>query len=329
MAIFEAEVAREAAASFVDAAHDRVHGSVAGSASSRPSGLRLGNGPGPRRVCWFPAQELGDVGGQRCTAAGFEDNDRSVVGGDVQLVDGPPHARRTSTWPVETPRQSAAEAFGGHVHLVPGGLKALTASQQESRPEGRSCPCLRFVPVMGETWSWCSPTAAFGGQTRLVERTTEVGGRLDTAAQRSKKGAATLRNLNWRRDVHWNQVCAELDLAGLTLHDLRRLARLAGADLKYNQKAMGHSSITVTAEIYAHLFDSELDQVSDALDSLTEGVGDPVYVQMRPRGRILDRIGPRDRGRKPSLTCGDAVEPPIGIEPMTYSLRVNRSSRLS
>lgn len=38
---------------------------------------------------------------------------------------------------------------------------------------------------------------------------------------------------------------------------------------------MGHSSITVTAEIYTHLFDSELDQVSDALDSLTEGVGDP------------------------------------------------------
>jgi len=25
---------------------------------------------------------------------------------------------------------------------------------------------------------------------------------------------------------------------------------------------------------------------------------------------------------KPPLTCGDAVEPPIGIEPMTYSLRV-------
>src|ERR1019366_8277413 len=41
-----------------------------------------------------------------------------------------------------------------------------------------------------------------------------------------------------------------------------------------------------------------------------------------PRGPILGRIGPRDRGRKPLLTCGDAVEPPIGIEPMTYSLRV-------
>jgi integrase len=151
----------------------------------------------------------------------------------------------------------------------------------------------------------------------VVERTTEIGGRLDTAAPKSKKARQVaiprtvakvlaariegrppddlvfttphgqpLRNLNWRRDVRWNQVCAELGLDGLTPHDLRRtfgsLARLAGADLKYIQKAMGHSSITVTAEIYAHLFDSELDQVSDALDALTEGAAESVYAQNTP-----------------------------------------------
>ena len=151
----------------------------------------------------------------------------------------------------------------------------------------------------------------------VVERTTEIGGRLDTAAPKSKRARQVaiprtvarvlearvedrppnnlvfttprgqpLRNLNWRRDVRWNQVCADLGLDGLTPHDLRRtfgsLARLAGADLKYIQKAMGHSSITVTAEIYAQLFDSELDQVSDALDALTEGVADPVYDQNTP-----------------------------------------------
>jgi len=76
--------------------------------------------------------------------------------------------------------------------------------------------------------------------------------------------ANPFRNLNWRRDVPWDQVCVELGLDGLTPHDLRRtfgsLASLAEPDLKYIQKAMGHSSITVTAEIYARLFDSELDQ---------------------------------------------------------------------
>ena len=70
--------------------------------------------------------------------------------------------------------------------------------------------------------------------------------------------------------------------------DLRRtfgsLARRAGADLKYIQKAMGHSSITVTAEIYAQLFDSELDQVSDALDALTEGAESAMYAQNAPTG---------------------------------------------
>ena len=55
-----------------------------------------------------------------------------------------------------------------------------------------------------------------------------------------------------------------------------------------------------------------------------------MYVENTSTGPILDRIGPRDRGRKPSLTCGDAVEPPIGIEPMTYSLPVMaRPSRAS
>ncbi len=56
-------------------------------------------------------------------------------------------------------------------------------------------------------------------------------------------------------------------------YDLRRtfgsLARSAGADLRYIQKAMGHESVTTTARIYAHLYDTELDQVSDALDRPT------------------------------------------------------------
>ena len=40
------------------------------------------------------------------------------------------------------------------------------------------------------------------------------------------------------------------------------------------------------------------------------------------------RKGPLDRSRM-GLTCAEALEPPKGIEPLTYSLRVNRSGRLS
>ena len=62
------------------------------------------------------------------------------------------------------------------------------------------------------------------------------------------------------------------------------MARLAGADLKCILKAMRHSLITVTAEIYAQLFGSEVDQVSDALDALTEGVAESAYAHNTPTG---------------------------------------------
>jgi hypothetical protein len=39
-----------------------------------------------------------------------------------------------------------------------------------------------------------------------------------------------------------------------------------------------------------------------------------------PRGPILVGSGPVIEGVDPPMPCGDAVESPIGIEPMTYSL---------
>jgi integrase len=44
----------------------------------------------------------------------------------------------------------------------------------------------------------------------------------------------------------------------------------AGADLRLLQKTMGHASITVTAHIYADLYDDELDDVASALDALDD-----------------------------------------------------------
>ena len=84
-----------------------------------------------------------------------------------------------------------------------------------------------------------------------------------------------LRNGNWRYRSGWVEATKELGLAGVTPHDLRRtfgsLARAAGADLRFIQRAMGHESITTTARIYAHLYDDELDTVAAALDGLRKG----------------------------------------------------------
>ncbi|BBX76148.1 hypothetical protein MSHI_40540 [Mycobacterium shinjukuense] len=46
------------------------------------------------------------------------------------------------------------------------------------------------------------------------------------------------------------------------------MARASGADLRYVQKTMGHSTPTVTANIYSDLYADELDHVATNLDRL-------------------------------------------------------------
>lgn len=88
-----------------------------------------------------------------------------------------------------------------------------------------------------------------------------------------------LRNVKWRSRSGWVRVTKELGLADVTPHDLRStfgsLARSAGADLRWIQRAMGHESINTTVRIYADLYDDELDIVAAALDRLGGGAGRP------------------------------------------------------
>ena len=79
---------------------------------------------------------------------------------------------------------------------------------------------------------------------------------------------------NWKRSVKWRHAIIEIGRPTLRVHDLRHtyasLARRAGADLRLLQKTMGHASITVTAHIYADLYDDELDVVASALNALDD-----------------------------------------------------------
>lgn len=58
------------------------------------------------------------------------------------------------------------------------------------------------------------------------------------------------------------------DLARLVPHDLRHtaasLAISAGANVKAVQKMLGHASAAMTLDVYADLFDDDLDAVGDA-----------------------------------------------------------------
>jgi integrase len=78
-----------------------------------------------------------------------------------------------------------------------------------------------------------------------------------------------LRNLNWRRDV-FDKAVADVGLEHVTPHDLRHsyasMAISAGVNLKALQRALGHSSATLTLDTYAGLFDEDLEAAGTKLD---------------------------------------------------------------
>ena len=79
-----------------------------------------------------------------------------------------------------------------------------------------------------------------------------------------------------------------------------------------------HASAAMSLDVYSGLFDDDLDAVAESLDAAALlcprcalSLGDPT---------TLSSLGP--------LTWAYG-EPPKGIEPLTYALRVRRSVRLS
>ncbi len=91
-----------------------------------------------------------------------------------------------------------------------------------------------------------------------------------------------LNNRNWTRR-NFEPAMTQLleiypDLTRLTPHDLRHtaasLAISAGANVKAVQRMLGHASAAMTLDVYADLFDDDLDAVGDALSI----AGDPTVV---------------------------------------------------
>ena len=63
---------------------------------------------------------------------------------------------------------------------------------------------------------------------------------------------------------------ADAGLPRMTVHDLRHtaasLAIASGANVKAVQRMLGHASAAMTLDVYADLFDDDVDTVSAALD---------------------------------------------------------------
>lgn len=79
-----------------------------------------------------------------------------------------------------------------------------------------------------------------------------------------------LRNSNFRHRT-FDPAARAAGLDGLTPHDLRHtaasLAVSAGANVKAVQRMLGHASASMTLDVYAGLFDDDLDAVADRMDA--------------------------------------------------------------
>jgi integrase len=82
-----------------------------------------------------------------------------------------------------------------------------------------------------------------------------------------------MRNRNARR-AWFNRAAGEAGIDGLTPHELRHtaasLAVSAGANVKAVQRMLGHASAAMTLDLYADLFDDDLESVAARLDVLRE-----------------------------------------------------------
>jgi integrase len=71
-------------------------------------------------------------------------------------------------------------------------------------------------------------------------------------------------------------MAADPNFERVTLHDLRHttasLAISAGANVKAVQRMLGHASAAMTLDIYADLFDDDLDAVGAALNHAASAV---------------------------------------------------------
>jgi integrase len=101
-----------------------------------------------------------------------------------------------------------------------------------------------------------------------------------------------LRNSNWRARVFEPAVnkcqTADESFPSITPHDLRHsaasLAISAGANVKAVQRMLGHAKASMTLDVYADLFDEDLDSVAANLDAAIRSSAYPLRTR-EPQGQ--------------------------------------------
>ena len=111
-----------------------------------------------------------------------------------------------------------------------------------------------------------------------------------------------LRSSTWRRQV-WVPATSEVGVEALRVHDLRHTAASlmisSGASIKAVQRQLGHSTATMTLDLYGHLYDDDLDALADALDRRIAQSPAPQRAPSAPRRVVATSCTYRRRSHNP------------------------------
>ena len=136
----------------------------------------------------------------------------------------------------------------------------------------------------------------------------------------SADNGSPLRNSNFNRRV-WKPMVEAAGLPeGLRIHDLRHSAVAflisQGAHPEAIKRFMGHSSISVTMDIYGHLFPSDAEDLAEKLDELfRRSQTDKIRTRRSVEAVPDEGIGPTNRPDQ-----GILFAPSAGFEPATPGL---------
>jgi integrase len=161
-----------------------------------------------------------------------------------------------------------AEALGlqwGDIDWASNTLRVRRQLQGRSFAQTKSAAAVRTVPMLPELvavlkpWRLQSPKAAAGSGTPDLVFATERGGPLSPNAADAQLAAALRR----------------APLRHVSMHTLRHgyasMLISAGAGIKVVQRLMGHSSIQMTLQTYAHLLPEDSGNAARALSALVFG----------------------------------------------------------
>jgi integrase len=178
----------------------------------------------------------------------------------------------------------------GNTHTIPAPAMAEEAVGGQGMSTTRAASTLKSRSVTefnGLVWStpksWERRAVLFPAALAAELSAFMVGkGRDDLVFVTPRGGVLRVSNYRKRFFRAAVETCQAADkpFPAITPHDLRHtaasLAISAGANVKAVQRMLGHAKASMTLDVYADLFDDDLDSVADSLDAAIKSAADPL-----------------------------------------------------